>query len=46
LTAIIIQEVESITAILFENDEYKDAVKRALTPLILAGESKFILDCT
>jgi hypothetical protein len=38
-----VQEVESITAILFENDEYENPVKSALTPLILAGESKSIL---
>jgi hypothetical protein len=39
--AIVVREVESITTILFENDEYGYAVKNALGPLISAGESEF-----
>ena len=39
--AFVMQEVESITAILFENDECGYVVKNALTPLISAGEGEF-----
>jgi hypothetical protein len=41
-----VQEVESVTAILFENDEYGDVVKNALAPLIVAGECEFIVAYT